>query len=114
MKSMISKRLAEDQFRLAAEGVSIGQKTLDMARAVLVEGRKQSEVATQYGLTKGAVSQAVAKIWEASKLPPGYERVSVVLSEYQAFQVKQWAAAAVKPVLPVRQVKRLSKEPDQD
>ena len=111
---MISKRLAEDQFRAAAEGVSIGQKTLDIARAVLVEGRKQSEVATQYGLTKGAISQAVTKIWEASQIPPGYERVSVVLSNYQAFLVKQWAAAANKPELPIREVKRRSKDPVQD
>lgn len=29
-------------------------------------------------------------------LPPGYERVSVVLPEFQAFQVKQWAEAARK------------------
>ena len=111
---MISKRLAEDQFRIAAEGVTTGQKTLDIARAVLVEGRKQSEVATQYGLTKGAISQAVTKIWDASQLPPGYERVSVVLSNYQAFLVKQWAAAVVKPKVPVRQVKPRSKNLDQD
>ena len=29
-------------------------------------------------------------------LPPGYKRVSVVLPEFQAFQVKQWAEAARK------------------
>lgn len=29
-------------------------------------------------------------------LPPGYERVSVVLPEFQAFQVKQWAETARK------------------
>lgn len=91
----------------------MGQKNLDIARAVLVEGRKQSELATQYGLTKGAVSQAVTKIWEASQLPPGYERVSVVLSEYQAFQVRQWAAAA-KPLAGEPPVKRRPKDPAKD
>ena len=29
-------------------------------------------------------------------LPPGYERVSAVLPAFQAFQVKQWAAATRK------------------
>ena len=29
-------------------------------------------------------------------LPPGYERVSVVLPEFQAFQVKQWGEATRK------------------
>ncbi|MEO7129546.1 MAG: TrfB-related DNA-binding protein [Rhodoferax sp.] len=93
---MIEKRLTEDQFRLATEGLPMGQKNIDIAMAVLVEGRKQSELAAKYGLTKGAVSQVVAKVWQASQVPAGYERVSVVLPEFQAFQVKQWAAAAVK------------------
>jgi len=92
----------------------MGQKNIDIARAVLVAGRKQSELATEYGLTKGAVSQTVTKIWKASQLPPGCERVSVVLSEYQAFQVKQWAQTAVKPELSVRQVKRRPKDLAQD
>ena len=106
---MSLKRLTEDQFRIAVEGVSIKQKTHDIARAVLVEGRRQSEVATQYRLTKGAISQAVTKVWKASQVPPGYERVSVVLSKYQAFLVKQWAATAVNTEMPIRQVKRQAK-----
>ena len=93
---MIEKRLTEDQFQVATDGLSMRQKNIDIARAVLVEGRKQSELATEYGLTKGAVSQVVAKVWEASQVPEGYERVSVVLPEFQAFQAKQWAAAAAK------------------
>ena len=109
---MIEKRLTNDQFRLATEGLPVGQKNIAIARAVLVEGRKQSELAAAYGLTKGAVSQVVAKVWQASQVPAGYERVSVVLPEFQAFQVKQWAAAAVKH--DVHQVKRRAKAAAQD
>ena len=104
---MLEKQLTGNQFRLATEGLPMGQKNIAIARAVLVEGRKQSELAAQYGLTKGAVSQVVAKVWQASQVPAGYERVSVVLPEFQAFQVKQWAAAAVKHH--AHQVKRRAK-----
>lgn len=31
-----------------------------------------------------------------SSVPAGYERVSAILPEFQAFQVKQWAEAALK------------------
>lgn len=34
-----------------------------------------------------------------SSLPPGYERVSVVLPSVQAFQVKQWGEAARKRLM---------------
>ena len=104
---MIEKRLTADQFRLATKGLSMGQRNIDIARAVLVGGRKQSELAAKHGLTNGAVSQVVAKVWQASQVPAGYERVSVVLPEFQAFQVKQWAAAAVKQG--AHQVKRRAK-----
>lgn len=96
MNSMSEKRLTEERFRAVIEGLSMGQKNIDVARAVLVEGRKQNELAAEYGLTKGAVSQVVTKVWDASQVPPGYERVTVVLPEFQAYQVKQWAKAAVK------------------
>ena len=109
---MIEKRLTADQFQVATEGLSMGQKNIDMARAVLVKGRKQSELAAAYGLTKGAVSQVVAKVWQASQVPTGYQRVSVILPEFQAFQVKQWAAAAVKH--DVHQVKRRAKAAARD
>ena len=104
---MIEKRLTDDQFRVATGGLPMGQKNIDIARAVLVEGRKQSELAVKHGLTKGAVSQVVAKVWQASQVPTGYQRVSVILPEFQAFQVKQWAAAAVKH--DAHQVKRRAK-----
>ena len=48
------------------------------------------------GLTKGAVSQAVSRVWAVAGevLPQGFERVTAVLPEHQAFIVKRWEADA--------------------
>lgn len=97
MRSM-KKRLTEAQFLAAIKGLEIGQQTIDIARGVLVEGRPQAEFVAALGVTKGAVSQAVSRVWAAAKgnLPEGFERVTAVLPEHQAFIVKKWAEDARK------------------
>ncbi|MCC3262188.1 transcriptional regulator KorA, partial [Paenibacillus polymyxa] len=62
----MKKRLTEAQFQTAIKGLEIGQQTLDIARGVLVDGRPQAEFVTSLGLTKGAVSQAVSRVWAAA------------------------------------------------
>ena len=94
----MKKRLTEAQFQAAIKGLEIGQQTIDIARGVLVDGRPQAEFVTSLGLSKGAVSQAVSRVWAATKgnLPEGFERVAAVLPEHQAFIVKKWGEAARK------------------
>ncbi|EDP8962520.1 transcriptional regulator, partial [Salmonella enterica subsp. enterica] len=51
------------------------------------------------GLTRGAVSQAVHRVWTAfedKNLPEGYARVTAVLPEHQAYIVRKWEADAKK------------------
>lgn len=100
MQSIImKKRLTEAQFREAVKGLEIGKQTREIAWGVLVEGKKQAEYVTALGVTKGAVWQAVERVWEAhmaKSLPEGYERVTAVLPEHQAFIVKKWAEDAKK------------------
>jgi DNA-directed RNA polymerase specialized sigma24 family protein len=96
--SMI-ERLTEAQFEEAIKGLNVGQQTIDIARGVLVEGRPQSEFVAALGLSKGAVSQAVSRVRavaQQEKIPEGFERVSAVLPEHQAFIVKKWAEDATK------------------
>ena len=92
------KRLTEAQFQAAIQILDIGQQTIDIARGVLVEGRPQAEFVAALGLTKGAVSQAVNRVWSSSRgiLPKGFERVTAVLPEHQAFIVRKWAEDATK------------------
>ena len=92
----MKKRLTPNQFREAINGLQVGQQTIAIARGVLVDGRPQTEFVTSLGLSKGAVSQAVNRVWSAYQraLPDGFERVTAVLPEYQAFIVKKWAKHA--------------------
>lgn len=94
----MKKQLTEAQFQAAIKDLEVGQQTIDIARAVLVEGKPQAEFVAALGLTKGAVSQAVSRVWGAAEtaLPKGFERVTAVLPEHQAFIVKKWAAEAKK------------------
>lgn len=97
MKYM-KKRLTKAQFQAAIKGLDVGQQTLDIAYGVLVEGRTQAEFVALLGVTKGAVWQAVKRVWDVHKgqTPQGFERVTVVLPEHQAFIVKKWANDAKK------------------
>lgn len=97
MQSM-KKRLTEAQFQAAIKGLDVGKQTLDIAHGVLVEGKPQAEFVTLLGVTKGAVWQAVKRVWDAHKgqTPEGFERVTAVLPEHQAFIVKKWAEDAKK------------------
>lgn len=95
----MKKQLTEAQFQDAVKGLEVGHQTLLIARGVLVEGKPQRDFVKALSLSPGAVSQAVNRIWsayETKNLPQGYERVSAVLPEHQAFIVKKWAECATK------------------
>lgn len=99
----MKKRLTEEEFQACLKsleaGKQIGQQTRDIAHAVLVKGIKQTEFMKRLDITKGAVSQAVNRVWNAHKalnIPKGYEQVSAVLPQHQAYIVKKWAMEALK------------------
>lgn len=99
----MKKRLTEAQFQAAIRDMDVGQQTLDIARAVLVEGVPQATFVSSLKLTRGAVSQAVHRVWvshEERSVPEGYERVTAVLPAHQAFIVKKWANEAAKKTEP--------------
>ncbi|MDD2162651.1 TrfB-related DNA-binding protein [Pseudomonas sp. MIL19] len=90
----MKKRLTEAEFQAALAGLDVGHQTMEIARGVLVQGRSQSEFVEALNLSKGAVSQAVNRIWAAheARVPPGCERLTVLLPKHQAFIVKKWAS----------------------
>lgn len=90
----MKKRLTEAEFQAALTGLEVGHQTVEIARGVLVQGRAQAEFAEALNLSKGAVSQAVNRIWVAheAQVPPGCERLTVLLPKHQAFIVKKWAS----------------------
>lgn len=95
----MKKRLSEAQFQACIKDLDVGHQTIEIAHGVLVEGQPQASFVASLRLSRGAVSQAVHRVWvafAATNLPQGYERVSAVLPEHQAYIVKKWAADAKK------------------
>lgn len=93
----MKKRLSQAQYQACIMGLAVGQQTIDIAHGVLVMGQTQASFVASLGLSKGAVSQAVHRVWAAytaKNLPQGYERVRAVLPAHQAFIVKKWAQDA--------------------
>jgi hypothetical protein len=99
---MMKYRLTQSQWEVAIQGLNIGERTLDITRGVMVQGRPQAEFVKAFGLTRGAVSQAVQRVWRAHTAktspdwPEGYEHVHRRLPPHQAFLVKRWLRAATK------------------
>jgi hypothetical protein len=95
----MKKQLSEAQFQVCIQGLNVGTQTLEIAHGVLVEGKRQIVFVRELGLSTGAVSQAVNRVWAAHKLkslPKGYKMVSAVLPEYQVYIVEKWAQIAAK------------------
>lgn len=91
----MGKRLDADAFGSTIEGLNIGERPIAMARAVLVDGRSQSGVARDQGVSRNAVCLAVNRIWEAHQdVPAGFERVNAVLPKQKAAIVRQWLGLA--------------------
>lgn len=90
------KRLSKDAFYRVTRNLSVGQQTLDIAYGVLVQGKPQKFFVETLSISRGAVSQAVNRVWDAFKqeVPDGFVRLDVVLPERQAFIVKKWADEA--------------------
>lgn len=91
--NLMKKQLTIQQFDAIARRLGVSQQTLEIARGVLVEGLSQSTFVEKFGVSKGAVSQAVNRIWDAH-IPIGYEKLTVVLPTEQAKVVKEWAEQA--------------------
>ncbi|QIQ22539.1 TrfB-related DNA-binding protein [Zophobihabitans entericus] len=88
----MKKKLTEEQFNLAVKKARINEQTKMIAYEVLVKGTAQTHFVKLLGLSKGAISQAVSRVFNAyhDNVPAGYEKVTVILPKHKAFIVKQW------------------------
>lgn len=96
----MKKSLSPTQFQQAVCRLELSQQTLEIAWGVLVEGKPQKHFAVERQLTKGAVSQAVNRVWRShmdNNVPEGFVKIqSVILKKRHAYQVKKWAEEAQK------------------
>lgn len=92
------RSLTKKQFDQALARSSLGTRSADMAREALVAGAALSAVAAKYGVTPSAVGQHVRAVWEAhvasSEIPPGYTRITALITEEQASIVRSWEREA--------------------
>lgn len=97
---IMKRTMTAAQFEQAIKSLEMSEQSRRIAFGVLVEGRPQAEFARELNLTPGAVSQVVARVWkpfEASQaIPEGFQQVTAILPEHQAFIVKKWSQAALK------------------
>lgn len=71
------------------------EETIDIAREVLVEGKSQSDVARERGLSRQRVSSMVKSVVSAAnEIPREWQRVEVWLPPDLAEQVRQMEADA--------------------
>lgn len=95
----MKKRLTKARFDavISLLGARVGPQTVEIARGVLVDGRPQADFVKSLDLSRSAVSQAVTRVWDAANeepLPLGFEKITAVLPDHQAYIVKQWAEKA--------------------
>lgn len=100
----MKKRLSKQQFDAAVATIGVGQQTIAIARGVLVLGQPQAHFVATLGLSKGAVSQAVNRVWSAAgrDLPEGFEHVEAILPRTQANKVRRWDAEAKNAIRKLR------------
>ena len=92
----LKRTITEAEFAAAIPYLRTPSKlTLDMARADLVRGINQDEIARKHNRTKGTVSQASKRVWLGVLKSKGYEVVRVVLPEVRAFIVEDWQKDAL-------------------
>lgn len=88
------RSLSKKAFDQAIARCSLGERATEMARAVLVNGQPATQVAQHFGVTGAAVSHHVRAVWQAhtdaSALPPGFVRITVVLPEDKASIAQSW------------------------
>ena len=96
-RTMRLKRLTPQAFEQIAADTRMGDQARQMARAVLVDGRTQVDVAAEYGFSKQRVSLAVSSIERAYKKTsaPGvnFIRVELDLPEELALELAVFSDA---------------------
>ena len=91
-----AKKLTAEAFQKAVSQLSINETNQAIAKAVLVDGLAQSAMAAKHGITKGAVSQTVNRVWQIAQLQRGkLVQVTALLPEAQAQTVKKWEQEAL-------------------
>lgn len=93
-----ARTVSATEFDRAAAICRMTESSVALARAVLVEGHRQSDVARSHSTTRQWVSEVVRKmrgyLGEANPIPPGWRADVVVLPEERWPEVREVERAA--------------------
>jgi hypothetical protein len=97
-----NKQLSPEEFEHAARTLrrSMSATNLAIARAVLVDGARQVDIAAESGQTAQAINNIIRRLWKVhveNMVPPeGWERIVVCLPKELALAVKQMELGAIE------------------
>lgn len=83
IKQMAEKRLSQEDFDAAIRLTRMSESSIEVARAVLVEGQRQVTVVETSGVTPARVSSIVNKVWDVAQthlLPAA--QISMIEADY--------------------------------
>lgn len=88
------RSLTKRQFDQAVKRTTLSDRAAKMAQAVLVNGDTYAQAGKTFGVTAPAIAHHVRSVWrahtDASDLPQGFKRITVVLPEDKAAVVLSW------------------------
>ena len=96
-----NKRLKADEFEALLPYLErLGDRNVKGARAIMVDGRQQNQVAAEMGVSKATASAVVCRVWELhlehGTRPIGWVSVSVALPPDLAEVVKDMERKALE------------------
>ncbi len=95
----LKRKMTEAEFASAIEHMRPPPaRVLEIAHADLVRGINQDEIAREYQITKGSVSQASKRVWLGFLRSKGFREVSVVLPDARAFIAEDWGKEAMNEI----------------
>jgi hypothetical protein len=95
-----TKQLTETEFKKLRPHLSaLKERSIEIAHEHLVNGRLQTAIAEEHGITKKAVSQIIGNVWEVfldkGARPDGWVSFDVCLPPAMADAVKQMERTAL-------------------
>ena len=95
----LKRKMTEAEFANAIEHMRPPPaRVLEIAHADLVRGVKQADIAKEYNITKGSVSQASKRVWLGFLRSKGYKIVTVILPEVRAYIAEGWGKEAMDEI----------------
>jgi hypothetical protein len=111
IKRRAHRRLKEEEFANATRGLRIQKANLELARMVMVDGVRVTDLAEAKGVTYQRVSATVRRIYEAHlrqvDYPSDWQQITVTVPEPMAKEIQAMADKATATMQRERQLQQV-------